>query len=142
MDHRDQAFLEDIRRTISLNHIVAARALWQSLDDPGSTAVWAIAARYNSGPITVLTNDVIESFRDEVIRRNDIGRVSGILMAKLYAELMATYEDLGAFCLAIRERNNTSQQFRSLPLGIFGRYLGSRTNAGWSSRGFKRWLVK
>jgi hypothetical protein len=74
--------------------------------------------------ITLLTIDSIEkhvskdALKEKVQENNEATRIQTILVSKIFAEMMATVEDLGALALAIRQRHKG---------GIFRQYLDSKT---------------
>lgn len=127
LDQRDLALLRDITATISLNHIVAAHTFAQTWQQPAVAAEWAYAALHSQLHAEDISSDVRMAFRDEVARRNESGRVRGILLAKLYVEAMACYEDLAALCVAINRRRTPGKRPRNRTIaGLFEWYLDSQ----------------
>lgn len=108
MDQRDRAFLHDMRDFICLNRLATVLALYQATVEPNLT--------------TRLTMKMIdESLSEEQLSKlanHNAGNIQGIMIARIYAELFAGYEDLGAFGQAIQNRAGG---------GIFRRYVENET---------------
>jgi hypothetical protein len=119
MDQRDRAFLHDIRDFICLNRLVTVLALYQTTVEPDSTTQLAMKMLDAS-----LSEEDLSKFTT-----NNAGNVQGIMIARIYAELFAGYEDLGALGQAIQNRNDG---------GIFRRYVNNQT---WQSTRFLQSII-
>jgi len=116
METSDRAFLKDMAQFIPMNHIAAVHALRQglsTLDDIAMLTVGELSA-YDIQDVALQ-----EASRKEVAKYNDTYRVQRILIAKIFAEWISSYEDLGGLVWAIQHRNSE---------GIFKRYLNSGVN--------------
>lgn len=104
---RDLAFLNDYAQFGFMNHIVAALAFYYA----GANAQeMAASVREVIEPVSA------EDARKMAVELNDGARVQCIALPRLYAELAASIEDLGALCESIRNRDEN---------GIFKRYVRS-----------------
>lgn len=114
MDKRDRAFLNEIVQFTHMNHIAAICILRRTLEKGESeledVALWS-RWRMQQG---VDPNQL----REEVKTNHDAARIERIVVAKMFAELMSAYEDLGGLGFAIKYRKD---------LGVFKRYLSSST---------------
>ncbi len=119
MDQRDRAFLHDMRDFICLNRLATALALYQTTAEPDS--------------ITKFTMKMIdESLSEEQLSNladHNAGNIQGIMIARIYAELFAGYEDLGAFGQAIQNRADG---------GVFRRYVENQT---WQAASFLQGVI-
>ncbi len=119
MDQRDRAFLHDMRDFICLNRLATILAFYRTTAEPDI--------------ITTLTMKMIDvSLSEEQLSEradHNVGNIQGIMVAKIYAEMFAGYEDLGAFGQAIQNRTNG---------GIFRRYVENRTS---EARGFLQGVI-
>jgi hypothetical protein len=116
MQTSDRAFLKDMVQFIPMNHISTVYALRQglsTLDDIAMLTVGTLAG-YDIQDLALQ-----EASRKEVAKYNDTYRIQRILIAKIFAELISSYEDLGGLVWAIQHRN---------PEGIFKKYLNSKTS--------------
>lgn len=114
MDKRDRAFLEDMKSFICLNRVTTAFTFMQVGASPQSISDMTFRN---------LLHDLPEPLLSE-LSRESTGRIQVIVTAKIFAELYAAYEDLGAFGSAIKHRSSE---------GIFSKYLNSKT---WHVRQF------
>lgn len=113
----DRAFLKDMVQLIPMNHIASVHALrlgLSSLDDLAMITIGELSG-YDIQDIALQ-----EASRKEVAKYNDTNRVQLVFVAKIFAEMMSAYEDLGGFVWAIQHRNSE---------GIFKRYFSSQTSA-------------
>lgn len=119
MDQRDRAFLHDMTDFIYLNRLATMLALYQATAEPDLT--------------TRLTMKMIdESLSEEqlsTLADKNAGNIQGIMIARIYAELFAGYEDLGAFGQAIQNRTDG---------GIFRRYVENET---WQAARFLQGII-
>jgi hypothetical protein len=108
MDQRDRAFLYDMRDFICLNRLATVLALYRTTAEPDI--------------ITKLTMKMFdESLSEEQLSElanHNAGNIQGIMIARIYAELFAGYEDIGALGQAIQNRADG---------GIFRRYVENET---------------
>lgn len=116
MKTSDRAFLKDMVQFIPMNHIASVHTLRQGLSTLDDIAMLTVAelSGYDIQDITLQ-----EASRKEVTKYNDTYRIQRILIAKIFAEWISSYEDLGGFIWAIQHRNSE---------GIFKRYLNSGVN--------------
>jgi hypothetical protein len=112
MLQRDRVFLNDYVNFSFMNHLTVACALAHAVSVPeeAATAVCSLADGVDAATAT-----------QRVKQNNDTPRIQKIAIARLYGELAATLEDLGAFCDAVRNRTPGE--------GIFRRYLRSMNAA-------------
>src|ERR1051326_2997786 len=101
---------------IPMNHIASVHTLRQGLSTLDDIAILTVAelSGYDIQDIALQ-----EASRKEVAKYNDTYRIQRILIAKIFAEWISSYEDLGGFIWAIQHRNSE---------GIFKRYLNSGVN--------------
>lgn len=106
MDPRDRAFLDELVQFTTMNHVAAVRLYRRGLTDLNGVAMLTEGALrpYSSR----------EALAEAVVKNKDAARIERILIAKMFAELMSAYEDLGALGHAIRQRAKG---------GIFYQYL-------------------
>jgi hypothetical protein len=114
MQTRDQAFLEDMCQFISMNRIATMYALRQGLSNLDNLAILTRGSFHSDETWDDNTGDAL---MQEVKQNNDTERIQRIIIAKMFAEMMAAFEDLGAIGFAIKHRN---------PEGIFGQYFNSK----------------
>ena len=119
MNQRDRAFLHDMRDFICLNRLATILAFY------GTTAEPDIITKLTMKMLDVsLSEEQLSKLADQ-----NVGNIQGIMVAKIYAEMFAGYEDLGAFGQAIQNRANG---------GIFRRYVENRTS---QARGFLQGVI-
>ena len=106
---RDLAFLNDYVQFGFMNHIIAALAIYQVGVHPDQAAAGVRELMEGIDP------DAAKRMVDDL---NDGARVQRVALARLYAELTASVEDLGALCHSIQYRDAD---------GIFKRYVRSST---------------
>ena len=117
MQTYDRTFLKDMAQLNPMNHVSTVYALrlgLSALDDLAMLTIGELAAYNMQDPASQ------EVSRQQVAQYDDTYRVQRILIAKIFAEMMSAYEDLGGFVWAIQHRNSD---------GIFKRYLKSETSA-------------
>jgi hypothetical protein len=112
----DRTFINDMVQFIPMNHISTVYTLRQglsALDDIAMLTVGELAC-YDIRDVAFQ-----EASRKEAAKYNDMYRIQRILIAKIFAEMISAYEDLGGLVWAIQHRNSA---------GIFKRYLSSKTS--------------
>lgn len=122
MDNRDRALLLDIRNLIAINRVATAQTLYSGLTHLNDITLATMEALGEYASAT--------SLAEEVDRSNEASRIETILIAKIYAEQIAAWEDLGALGFAIRHRNSDptpTDTPAGLQGGIFHQYLKSTT---------------
>ena len=107
MNRRDRAFLQDMIDFISLNRLATVLSLYQTATEPDNIA---------ESTMKILMYPSEEGLIE--LAQKNAGYIQGIMTARIYAELFAGYEDLGAFGQAIKYRQNG---------GIFRRYATNST---------------
>ena len=117
MDKRDRAFLQDMMNFIYMNRVATAFSLAETITNPKP-----ITAKTMKG-IHGLPHPLMKASEQEdlINKLSDvrIASVQSIMIARIYAELIAAYEDVGTFCWAIKKRKTERK-------GIFATYLETR----------------
>ncbi len=131
----DRVFLQDYCRFGFLNHVISATALAEAYRADAATekrihrAVARLLGQYSLDS----PGGVRESFRSRLSKKifaeasarrivagsREKQRIQKICVARLFAEEMATVEDIGALCWAVQHRDDAG--------GIFKGYLDSKT---------------
>src|SRR5450755_4448574 len=95
LNHRDRAFLQDMANFIYLNHVATAFSLAEGINNAPMIAAKAIRGIHGQ------PHEFMEASRQEALindlSEKRIASVQSIMIAKVFAELIATYENLGAF---------------------------------------------
>lgn len=108
MDKLDKLFLTEYVNNIFMSHIMTAIALYSSGEPESLTMSAGLLRKFSDG----LSDDVAFKVSQEL---NDPVRVHNLIIPKLFAEYVATMEDVGALVFAIKNRNDS----------IFKRYYKS-----------------
>jgi hypothetical protein len=107
--HHDRVFLDDFLRFAWKQHLAVARIL---VDARRQTASYVPRLPHWDAPVPDL--DLRTS---QVESQGEERRFESMIVAKLFAEMVSTLEDFGAFCAAIRDRRDA---------GILVRFLRGR----------------
>ncbi len=102
MNTRDRAFLHDMQYLISLNRIAAVRTLYEGIRTHEAIARDTLQTIYSDRSASAIAAQVTEL--------NEGSRIIQILVAKIFVELLAAWEDLGAFGLFLGFARNTSMR--------------------------------
>ena len=117
MNQRDRAFLQDMVNFIYMNRVATAFSLAESITNP--TPVSAKTVRGIHGqPHKLIKASEQEDFINKLAQAR-LASIQSIMIARIYAELIAAYEDLGNLCWAIKKRKTERK-------GIFATYLETR----------------
>lgn len=109
MNVRDRAFLNDLRQLIYLNRVATIHALRDALPRLKPLTKFTLQ---ELGEYTTSSN-----IDQEIESNQETSRFEKIFVAKIFGEMVATFEDLGALGYAIRSRADG---------GIFNQYMRSR----------------
>lgn len=116
MNQRDRAFLQDMSTFMCMNRLATVFALWRTATEPEFITTSTLKyLRFYDGQHANAPQPQL----DQLVQ-NNLGNVQSIMIARVYAELFASYEDLGALGASIRNRNKESK-------GIFDRYVAMET---------------
>ncbi len=118
MRQRDRAFLLNVAQFIYMNRVATAYTLAQSITNPGPIANLTVRGIHGQ-PHPLLGSAHQEALVNELSQAR-IASIQSIMVARIFAELIAAYEDLGAFCWAVRIRNSHREK------GIFVNYIKTR----------------
>lgn len=115
LDELDRVFLKDVVSLAYSNRLLAFEALFASAATPARAKESAVNVLRIIAPERPLeqVQDAVEHLREAV-------RVQTTIYAKMLAEYVATLEDLGALCYAVRCRGRD---------GILRTYISSKTPA-------------
>ncbi len=116
MNQRDRSFLRDMKDFICMNRLATVLTMLQVGADPTFITKSTVRLLRNIDGLNLENSDSIL----EQLTQANAGNIQGIMAAKIYSELIAGYEDLGAFGYSIRNRASNGQ-------GIFGKYAAVET---------------
>jgi hypothetical protein len=117
LNHRDRAFLQDMVNFIYLNHVVTAFSLAEGINNAPMIAARAIRGIHGQ-PHELIESSHQEALVNELSEKR-IASVQSIMIARVFAELISAYENLGAFGWAIKKRKTDGR-------GIFSWYTETR----------------
>lgn len=117
MNHRDRVFLRDMSNFIYMNRVATAFSLAETITNPQPVTAKTVRGIHGQ-PHEMLAAIDQEALINELSQAR-MGSIQSIMIARIYAELIAAYEDLGAFAWAIKKRKTEGK-------GIFLKYLETR----------------
>jgi len=117
LNQRDRTFLQDMANFIYMNHVATAFSLAEAINTAPMIAAKTVRGIHGQ-PHELLEASLQEGLINELTQRR-IASVQSIMIARIFAELIATYENLGAFGWAIRKRKTEGK-------GIFSWYAETR----------------